>query len=243
MLCKYVGFWHYRPQLAQDSSQQDHYSWSSLVYTGTVLARYNTQAIKNVHSPVTSKLKKHLGPSLCFKQLFHLNAKWSKCEHIESINRAKATRALNPCLCSIVIYITCHQQITTSRNPAIEETKRHLLSFASCPWTWSRTQQHTTKRLPGERQVSPSSICSPHMAKASMQAWKRRRKGSYSHDHSHFNIRPCPPHYQARVPAQWCRTWMVKKLRWTVRSWKSHITCWGEGLRNRTCSLSFYDIL
>lgn len=180
----------------------------------------------NQKSTFSSNFKtlKHLGPSLCFKQLFHLKAEWSKCEHIESMNRAKATRALNPCLCSIVIYITCHQQVTTSRNPAIEERKRHLLSFASCPWTWSWTQQHTTKRLPGERQVPPSSICSPHMAKASMQAWKRRRKGATvttCHDQSHFNIRPCPPHYQARVPAQWCRTWMVKKLRWTVGSWKS----------------------
>ena len=128
------------------------------------------------------KTFKHLGPSLCFKQLFHLNVKWSKCEHIESINRGKASRALNPCLCSIVIYITCHQQITTSRNPAIEESKRYLLSFPSCPWTWSWTQQHTTKQLPGERQVSPSSICSPHMAKASMQASKKPKEGGYSHD-------------------------------------------------------------
>ena len=34
----------------------------------------------------------------------------------------------------------------------------------------NKMHQNTTKRDPGERQVSPSSICSPHMAKASMQA-------------------------------------------------------------------------
>ena len=193
------------------------------------------------------KTLKHLGPSLCFKQLFHLKAKWSKCEHIESINRAKASRVLNPCLCSIVIYITCHQQITTSRNPAIEERKRHLLSFASCPWTWSWTQQHTTKQLPGERQVSPSSICSPHMAKASMQAWKRRRKGATvttCHDQSHFNTidlvlliakREFPRNGVA--PGWW------KHFDGLSGSLEINITGWGEGLRKRTCSLSFYVIL
>lgn len=79
---------------------------------------------------------------------------------------------------------------------------------------------------------------------SALPTWQRlpckpcSKEGGNCHDQSDFNLRPCPPHYQARVPAQWCRTWMVK-LQWT-REPEINITCWGEGLRNRTCSVSFY---
>ena len=193
------------------------------------------------------KTFKHLGPSLCFKQLFHLNVKWSKCEHIESIKQGESIEGIEP---MPLQHSHLHHLPPANHNlkKSSNRRKQKVPAFLSKLPLNMKLNTTTYNKAAPRRKASFAIfyLLSPHGKGFHASLQKAEGRGLQSR-HATTNLtstfdlvllitkREFPRNGVA--PGWW------NQLRWTVGSTKSHITCWGEGLRNRTCSLSFYDIL